>query len=984
MGKQSSESNGMPVEFGKKLAKSLLIGSLAGLGIALFTAYFFEDLIDRIENLTYYMRYSWEYDELPKKNTQARAGEQSGICIIDIDERSMHKLGQYWNWNRGYHAKMLNALKEKYPAAVVFDICFFNKEDQNEARHLNNLLDQAQQKNSDISIDRDLQSALVHSIDYDKRFIQATQDAGEVYMAIQMGNKEDYPEYALSQIQQRMTMEWHQSLNPSSALEFPPDIRKKVYYTKPVIDGIFPELAGAATAIGHINITPNSDGVIREIPLLFGFGSYQPVYMPIALRTVVSLFGTPNDEVTFVPEKYIDIGKPFKIFRDSTGVFNCSYPSVSIEQIEAIIEKKDEIMGLETGEAIDMSSFAEIGIDSGGKQFLRMHCGDFTTEVCLPLCTADMDKILSMEEGETVEVSSEVSISRDSDIDWIVTAPYGYEEWWMSRLDLVTIGRIHPESFDVLDTGESRLLFSSLQIKRSENELHSTIPVIRGKVLDDLLRTPWRTIESIKPGMRMDFGTPVRIPLTPENRHIATFFGPKATTFPLYSYYDIMENRVHGSLEGKIFLVGSTVQGMFDIVHVPHDDVYPGVEVHASLMNSFLTNTFIRRLSVWQDFLILVLVGVVIGVIAFMLKPLLGAILTLVSVFIYFLIAMTVFGSDHIWIEIARPILTIILTYTLVMVYRYITEEKDRKFLQNTFKTYLSPELIDIMYKQKQPPMLGGDEGIRTAFFTDIQSFSTFSEKLGSPTRLVELLNEYLTGMTDTLLENYGTLDKYEGDAIIAFFGAPMPMDDHAYRACIAGLGMQKKLGDLRTKWASEAGKWPEIVHAMQMRIGINSGRITTGNMGSAQRMNYTMMGDAVNLAARLEGAAKQYGIYTMISQATYDLVKDRFEVRQLDKITVVGKSEPVIVYELICEKGQMSPEISTLVGTYQEGLNLFYSQKWDDAISALTEAEKLEPYREVAPKGMSPSRKIIEYCEMYKQNPPGEGWDGVMRLTTK
>jgi adenylate cyclase len=382
--------------------------------------------------------------------------------------------------------------------------------------------------------------------------------------------------------------------------------------------------------------------------------------------------------------------------------------------------------------------------------------------------------------------------------------------------------------------------------------------------------------------------------------------------------------------------------------------------------------------------LVLLLVGIIIGLASFLFKPLTGAILTIVMVFAYFLIAMTLFGSDHLWIEIARPVLTILLTFTAVMAYRYITEEKDRKFLQSTFKQYLSPELIDIMYNKKQQPMLGGEEGVRTAFFTDIQGFSTFSEKLGSPTRLVELLNEYLSEMTDTLLKHYGTLDKYEGDAIIAFFGAPMPMDDHAYQACLTALDMQNSLGVLRKKWVSEGDKWPEIVHQMRMRIGVNTGLITTGNMGSAIRKNYTMMGDAVNLAARLESAAKQYGVYTMISSFTQDLIKDSFETRQVDKITVVGKTEPVVVYELITKKGDLDPEAVKMLDLFNEGLNYFYAQEWDKSIKILQEAHLLEPFKEIAPKGMTPSKKIIQYCEMYKSNPPGPDWDGVMSLTSK
>jgi adenylate cyclase len=288
------------------------------------------------------------------------------------------------------------------------------------------------------------------------------------------------------------------------------------------------------------------------------------------------------------------------------------------------------------------------------------------------------------------------------------------------------------------------------------------------------------------------------------------------------------------------------------------------------------------------------------------------------------------------------------------------------------------------MYHERRFPKLGGDEAVLTAFFTDIQSFSTFSEKLGSPTRLVELLNEYLTAMTDILFAHGGTLDKYEGDAILAFFGAPVPMADHAAKACATALAMQRRLDELRRKWQSEGERWPSLVHGMRMRIGINTGPIVYGNMGSTVRKNFTMMGDAVNLAARLEGAAKQYGVYTMVSDATYVAADKAFEVRQLDRIQVVGKSEPVVVYELLAEKGALPADLKALVEKYNEGLALYYARQWAQAETVLTEAEALEPMRAAAPGGMSPSRRIIDVCRANRANPPGPEWDGVTRLTMK
>lgn len=972
------------MEFIVKIGKSFAIGTIMGIIIAFITSKFVPDLIDRLEHQSYYFRYYWKYMELNKDKKSDIEDDETGIYIIDIDDRSQNKLGMYWNWNRSYHAQMVNTLNNNFPAAVVFDINFYDPEDKNHRHRIDQLLVRTNEVTPGLTLSDDIRRSILSAIDYDKQLINATDNSGVVYHGLRLSSDDDYPDVHKTQNKRKKTMAWHDSLNPGSTIEIASQSRLQVNSEKNIIDGIFPQLASKAKAIGHLNMFPNDDGVIREVNLLYGFGKNKPVYLPISVRTVASLFGTPKEEIHFEPGRYLDIGKPFKIFKHENGRISFSYPNFSVSQLKAILNHGQEILSLKPGEKVSVSSLLKIGRDSNGEMFIATFSGEFPQPIVLTFQGYDMNKILTLNVSQALTLAPEIVITRDSDEEWILTAPYGDEEWYVTKDDLTMISHLKFDEFQTVKNGQTRLIFHNFKVRNKDNILLSSIPVLRDKTLKELCQMTWEEIVEMKPGLRRDIGENVRIPLTPKNEHIVTFFGKRKETFRYYSFYDILKDRVQGSLDGKVYLVGSTVSGMFDIVSVPVENVYPGVEVHASLINSFITNTFVKRLEGWQDFMILLLTGIVIGILAYMLKPLPSAILTIVFIFAYFLLAMTVFGTEYLWIEIARPILTIILTYTAIMAYRYITEEKDRKFLQNTFKQYLSPELIDTMYREKQMPKLGGDEGIRTAFFSDIQSFSTFSEKLGSPTRLVDLLNEYLTEMTDSLLTHFGTLDKYEGDAIVAFFGAPMPMEDHAQQACAAALDMQRKLTELRIKWKNEGDKWPQIVHNMRMRIGINTGPITTGNMGSAVRMNYTMMGDAVNLAARLESAAKQYGIYTMISEYTYDIVKNEFTVRQLDKITVVGKSEPVVIYELLGRKGSLDAKIRNLIEVYQAGLDYFYEQKWDLAIKTLQESEMLEPYKHFSAGGINPSRKIILSCEEFKLNPPGDDWDGVMKLTSK
>jgi adenylate cyclase len=333
-------------------------------------------------------------------------------------------------------------------------------------------------------------------------------------------------------------------------------------------------------------------------------------------------------------------------------------------------------------------------------------------------------------------------------------------------------------------------------------------------------------------------------------------------------------------------------------------------------------------------------------------------------------------------LNIMYPLLATFVVWLGMTIYHFLFEQRQSRYLRKTFSTYLSPELVTMMVRDGIEPRLGGSSGVRTAYFTDIASFSSFSEVL-SATQLVELLNEYLSAMTDILVAEGGTLDKYEGDAIVAFFGAPIAQPDHAARAVRVALQMQQALARLREKWHAEGDKWPDLVRQMRMRIGISSGEIVTGNMGSTMRMNYTMMGDVVNTAARLEAAAKQYGVYVLCTTETLLLAgPDDYAWRTTDKVKVVGKLEAIESVEIMAYKGQLPPEHVQMQAIYQQGIELYRQQQWDEAMAKFTASEKLE---EVFPRRpTTPSRVYIERCEFLKAHPPGPHWDGSWALTSK
>lgn len=528
---------------------------------------------------------------------------------------------------------------------------------------------------------------------------------------------------------------------------------------------------------------------------------------------------------------------------------------------------------------------------------------------------------------------------------------------------------------------------------------------------------PWATFKRFPLVWVIDTGD-FDLPIYEEDTDWMDTFNPNSAFNSMMAMIDPEYEIPASPFEGKICMIGVSVEvvhdykstSFFDYLGVP--TLMPGFEYHANAIQTVLDQNFINVIgntieftsdSAWTQIFLLVVCAFLAYLVISFLGPLWGGILTVLEAAIFSSISVGMFTSDQMWffkwisgnkesinvpapgetsfVPIVAPIFVMALTYGTNVIYKFILEQRDKHFLKDTFGTYISPDLIDQMYEQKQEPQLGGEESVHTAFFTDIQSFSAFSEKL-SPTDLVELLNDYLTEMTDILLEHKGTLDKYIGDAIVAFYGAPVPVPEHEYLACLTAIDMQIRLDELRKKWQSEGDRWPEIVHNMQNRIGIATGDMVTGNMGSAMRMNYTMMGDTVNTAARLESSAKQYGVYIQVGEATYVATKDRFEWRDLDFVVVKGKSEPVRVYELISTKDNLPDGYGELLTAYQGALELYRSQKWDEALAGFRDADSKE---DMFPgRTMNPSRLYIERCLYFKDNPPGDDWDGSWKLTAK
>ena len=450
-------------------------------------------------------------------------------------------------------------------------------------------------------------------------------------------------------------------------------------------------------------------------------------------------------------------------------------------------------------------------------------------------------------------------------------------------------------------------------------------------------------------------------------------------TFVNHAIADIIDGKTPaGALKDKIVLIGATAQGTFDQRVTPFQKITAGVETHASAIENMLQGTYLKRTSAIEalEVAALVLFALGFGFIFARVRATQGLLVAAFSAVLIYLVDYGLFRANYDVIG-ALPLLEMGTMFVLVTVYRYATEEKDKRQLRKAFQLYLNPEVMEEMLKQPERLQLGGQERELTVLFSDIRGFTTFSEKL-SPQGLVHLLNEYLSPMTDIVFNYKGTLDKYIGDAVMAFFGAPLPNDKHALTCCDAALEMMSTLRRLREKWRIEDPSIPEV----DIGIGINSGPMVVGNMGSSQRFNYTVMGDNVNTGSRLEGLNKEYGTHILISEATYLAAQKSAEgdkqlvVRELDAVRMKGKKEPVKVFELR-GRGATPSADKPLLESYARGLALYRDQKF--ATARLSFEECLEG----AP-GDGPAHLMLARCDEMTNAPPGEGWDGVFSMTHK
>ncbi len=462
------------------------------------------------------------------------------------------------------------------------------------------------------------------------------------------------------------------------------------------------------------------------------------------------------------------------------------------------------------------------------------------------------------------------------------------------------------------------------------------------------------------------------IPTNEEGRVLINYRGPQKT-FPHYSATDVIHGRVPPeAFQGKIVLVGATAIGIYDMRVTPFEHVFPGLEIHANVIDSILQGQFLHRPN-WislVDILVIAGVGLILGGLLPRVRALWGALVGGGLFLSVLALGKILFESQGVWMNLTFPTLNLVFIYLGVTGYRYMTEEREKKKIRGAFQYYLTASVVEEMLKDPDKLKLGGEKKDLTVLFSDIRGFTSISENM-TPEGLVKLLNEYLTSMTDMVFKHDGLLDKYIGDAVMAVWGAPLDQPDHAKRACLTALDMLDELHRLQKKWSAEG------LPVLNIGIGVNAGPMVVGNMGSDRRFNYTVMGDSVNLGSRLEGLNKVYGTNIIVSQMTFEKIQEEFLGRELDLVRVKGKGLPVKIFELLAPRATASADQQVLAGVFHEALEEYRKRNWEKAKEILQSLLAKFPHD-------GPAKIYLERCETLSKNPPPADWDGVYTMTTK
>lgn len=440
-------------------------------------------------------------------------------------------------------------------------------------------------------------------------------------------------------------------------------------------------------------------------------------------------------------------------------------------------------------------------------------------------------------------------------------------------------------------------------------------------------------------------------------------------TFRYVSYYDVLAGRIApGFFAGKIAMIGSSAPGLSDLATTPFQHAYPRVELHATLLYNLLAGRFLQRASDGILLASVLVFALIAGALAILLRPIYALACLATLVIAYWLVAGAYFEQQRLWLGVVKPVSSGLMAFGLVLFYRYWTEEREKHRIRAAFQHYVPLEVVEEIVNDPSYLGLGGQRQNLTVLFSDIKGFTTIAERLDSE-ELARLMNEYLGSMTHLVFARRGTLDKYVGDMIMAIYGAPVAFPEHPAAACETALDMLAGLDEFNRRHSPGS--------RLDIGIGINSGSMWVGNMGSEIRFAYTVTGDVVNLASRLEGLTRHYDNRVIVGEETYRAAGDAFVMRRLDRVHVKGKTQPETVYELVGRGAELDALSAERLAGFEVAQEAYFAGEWGRALELL---EQL--HLQWADDG--PTRVFLERCRHFSQRPPEVGWDGTWTMQEK
>ena len=464
---------------------------------------------------------------------------------------------------------------------------------------------------------------------------------------------------------------------------------------------------------------------------------------------------------------------------------------------------------------------------------------------------------------------------------------------------------------------------------------------------------------------------PVTIPVDDTVSALIPYRG-KRGSFKYVSLADVYFDKLpKDEIRGKIALIGTSAPGLLDLRSTPVGSVYPGVEIHANMITAMLDNDFKQKppYMLGTEVILLLIGGIALSLLVPLLSPLKSTLVSLLAIVLITGLNVIVWTEGGLVLPLASSLLMVAALFAFNMSWGYFVESRSKRQFTELFGQYVPPELVDKMAEDPEKYSMEGKSEELTVLFSDIVGFTSISEGL-APKDLSQFINDYLTAMSLVIRGNRGTLDKYIGDAIMAFWGAPVADAEHARQGVITAMAMQAELNNVRPQMRARG--WPDI----RIGVGVNTGQMRVGDMGSKLRKAYTVMGDAVNLSSRLEGLTRVYGVDILVGPNTRQVVKD-VVFREIDRVKVKGKDEPVDIFEPLGVEGQVDAKVMEEREHWHQALKAYRAQKWDEAEAHLADAQRMSPQCKLY-------KLYLERINQCRIEPPGPAWDGVTAFKTK